>query len=567
MLTALSIRNIVLIDKLDLAFGPGLSVLTGETGAGKSILLDAFALALGGRGDSSLVRSGEAQGQVTAVFEPEADHPVRGLLAESGVAADSALILRRSQSQDGRTKAFINDEPVSVQLLRKAGASLVEIHGQHDDRALMDPGAHRQLLDAYGGLLDEAESVRALWGRWREAESALADQARAVEEARANADFLRHSLDELEALDPQADEEESLAERRQMMMNASKITGDLDDALDALSGRDGVENRLSAILRRLERHPGAGPHLAAAVAALERVLIEAAEGRAAVEALIRASQFSPDALEKAEERLFRIRAVARKHRVTPALLPALMQRFRSGLEAADAGEDALNALRREARAAKDGYAAAARALSARRREAATRLDAAVAAELAPLKLEKARFITLAESRVNELRANGGAEPSGGPYGFDDVAFHVQTNPGSAPGPLMKIASGGELSRFMLALKAALAEKGSAPTLIFDEIDTGAGGAVASAIGERLARLGDRVQVLAITHAPQVAAHAAGHLRIAKHALADGGDERMVTRVTRLDPDSRREEIARMLAGAIVTDEARAAAQKLMGGRD
>jgi DNA repair protein RecN (Recombination protein N) len=561
MLTALSIRNIVLIDRLDLSFGPGLSVLTGETGAGKSILLDAFALALGARGDSSLVRAGETQGQVTAVFEPGADHPVRALLGEGGVPADGPLILRRSQSQDGRTKAFVNDEPVSAQLLRRAGAALVEIHGQHDDRALMDPGVHRQLLDAYGGLLGDVESVREFWRRWREAESALAEQARAVEEARANADFLRHSLDELESLDPQPGEEESLAGRRQMMMNASKISGDLDDALDALSGRDGVEPRLNAVLRRLERHRGAGPQLDGVIAALERVLIEAAEGRGAVASLIRASQFSADALDRAEERLFRLRAVARKHRTTPAQLPALMERFRSGLEAADAGEDALNALRREARAAQDGYTAAALALSARRREAAARLDAAVRAELAPLKLEKARFITAAEPRVS-----GAGEPAGGPHGLDDVAFHVQTNPGAAPGPLMKIASGGELSRFMLALKAALAEKGSAPTLIFDEIDAGAGGAVASAIGERLARLGERVQVLAITHAPQVAAHASGHLRIVKSALDDGGEERMVTRVAHLDLASRREEIARMLAGAVVTDEARAAAQKLMGGK-
>jgi DNA repair protein RecN (Recombination protein N) len=276
MLTALSIRNIVLIDKLDLAFGPGLSVLTGETGAGKSILLDAFALALGSRGDASLVRAGESQGQVTAVFDPEAGHPVRALLGESGVAVDGSLIFRRSQSQDGRTKAFINDEPVSVQLLRKAGACLVEIHGQHDDRALMDPGAHRQLLDAYGGLLHEAEAVRELWDNWRAAESALAEQSRAVDEARANADFLRHALEELDALDPQPDEEEALAERRQMMMNAGKIASDLEDALEALAGHQGVENRLSAALRRLERHRGVGPQLPPVMAALERVLIEAA---------------------------------------------------------------------------------------------------------------------------------------------------------------------------------------------------------------------------------------------------------------------------------------------------
>jgi DNA repair protein RecN (Recombination protein N) len=562
MLTALSIRNIVLIDKLDLAFGPGLSVLTGETGAGKSILLDAFALALGGRGDASLVRTGESHGQVTAVFEPDPGHPVRALLGESGVTAEGALIFRRSQSPDGRTKAFINDEPVSVQLLRRAGAALVEIHGQHDDRALMDSGLHRQLLDAYGGLLDEAEAVRELWNRWRAAEAALAEKARAVEESRVNAEFLRHALDELEAIDPQPDEEEALADRRQMMMNASKISGDLDDALSALAGHQGVETRLSGAMRRLDRHRGAGSQLEAVIAALERVLIEAAEGRRAVAEFIRASQFSPDALERAEERLFRIRATARKHRVAPSHLPALMEKFRASLEAADAGEDALNALRREARAAREGYAAAAQALSDRRREASARLDAAVEAELAPLKLEKARFIT-----QTEQRANGDGDMAGGPYGFDDVAFHVQTNPGAMPGPLMKIASGGELSRFMLALKAALAEKGSAPTLIFDEIDSGAGGAVAAAIGERLARLGDRVQVLAITHAPQVAAHASGHLRIAKHSQDEGGEERMVTRVTRLDPESRREEIARMLAGAVVTDEARAAAEKLLGGKN
>lgn len=559
MLTALSIRNIVLIDRLDLAFEPGLSVLTGETGAGKSILLDAFALALGARGDSALVRAGESQGQVTAVFEPEADHPVRALLGASGVSADGALILRRNQSQDGRTKAFINDEPVSVQLLRRVGTTLVEIHGQHDDRALMDAATHRQLLDAYGGLLDDAEAVRRHWERWRSAEAALAEQARAVEDARANAEFLRHALDELEALDPQPGEEEALAERRQMMQHASRIAGDLEEALDALAGRQGIESRLSPVLRRLERHRGAGERIETVIAALERALIEAAEARGAVERLIHASQFSPEALEKAEERLFRLRAAARKHRVAPAQLPELMDRLRASLDAAGASEDALAALRREARRARDQYTEAAAALSARRREAAARLDAAVAAELPPLRLEKARFITQAEPR-----SDGGQDVPGGPWGFDDVAFHVQTNPGAAPGPLMKIASGGELSRFMLALKAALAEKGGASTLIFDEIDSGAGGAVASAIGERLARLGRRAQVLAITHAPQVAAHASRHLRIAKHALDEGGVERMVTRVTRLDAGSRREEIARMLAGAVITDEARAAAARLMG---
>lgn len=558
-LTALSIRNIVLIDRLDLEFTPGLSVMTGETGAGKSILLDAFALALGARGDAGLVRAGTDQGQVTAVFEPEDGHPVVAMLAENGIDTDTTLILRRQQSQDGRTRAFINDAPVSVELLRRAGSTLVEIHGQHDERALTDAATHRGLLDAFAGLGPQAEAVRAAYEAWQDAVAARDRHEAHIADVRANADYLRHALEELRDLDPQADEEEALAERRQMMMHAEKIGADLEEAMAALAGDGTAGARLSAALRKLERQSAeTGALLAPAVQALERVLVETDEARAALEDLMSRIDFEPSALEEAEERLFALRALARKHKTTPDALPGLIATFEAELLALDAGEDKLAALAQAAEAALAAYRAAAEGLSAARHDAAARLDAAVMQELPPLKLEKARFCTDVETRAVE---------EGGPDGLDRVTFHVQTNPGTKPGPLMKVASGGELSRFILALKVVLAARGSAPTLIFDEIDAAVGGATAAAIGERLARLADGVQVLAVTHAPQVAAHASGHLRISKEADAgEGSEEAVVTRVTALAAEARREEIARMLAGQTVTEEARAAADRLIGGQ-
>lgn len=558
MLAALSIRDIVLIDRLELEFGGGLSVMTGETGAGKSILLDAFALALGARGDASLVREGARQGQVTAVFELAAGHPVFEILAESGIDGDQALIVRRTQSPDGRTKAFINDQPVSVQLMRRVGAALVEIHGQHDDRALTDAATHRQLLDAYGGLSERAEAVGQAYQAWQAAAEAARRHEAHIAAVRENADYLRHSLEELKTLDPQPDEEETLAERRQLMMHAEKIVGDLEEARDALGADGANQARLSAALRRLERQSANAESLLRPVStAIERALIELDEARNAIEEALRASAFEPRELEEAEERLFSLRALARKHQVSVANLPDLVARFEAELAALDAGESELAELRAAAEAAAESYRAGALELSEKRHATAQHLDDAVMEELAPLRLEKARFITQIET----------SEPdAGGPAGVDRVAFWVQTNPGTKPGPLMKVASGGELARFILALKVILAARVSAPTLIFDEIDTGVGGATAAAIGERLARLAADVQVLAVTHAPQVAAEAADHLRITKEARHDVQGDSVVTCVSVLDAETRREEIARMLAGQTVTDEARAAADRLIGGR-
>jgi DNA repair protein RecN (Recombination protein N) len=555
MLIALSIRDIVLIDRLDLEFGQGLCALTGETGAGKSILLDALALALGARGDASLVRRGASQGQVTATFEPAADHPVLGLLAGNGLEAESTLILRRLQSADGRTRAFINDVAVSAQLLREVGRALVEIHGQHDDRALLDPSGHRDLVDAFAGLNGAVAAVAEAWEAWQKAEAERARHASEIASIRANADYVSHARDELVALDPQAGEEEALASRRQLMMHAEKIAAELGEALDALQGEGTGGARLAAALRRLERQSGLGQALLAPVAeALERVLTETNAARAKIDEAAAAIAFEPSELERAEERLFALRSLARKHKVAVDDLPDLVARLEAELAALDQSETRLGELDRAATAAREAYKAASLRLSEARQEAASRLDAEVGAELGPLKLAKAALFTKVETvSIDE----------GGPYGIDRVAFHVRTNPGTEPGPLMKVASGGELARVILALKVVLAARGSAPTLIFDEADAGVGGATAAAVGERLARLGARVQVLAVTHAPQVAAVAHEHMLIAKEALSGPEGETMATRVLVLDGDRRREEIARMLAGQTITDEARAAADRLM----
>ena len=555
MLAALSIRDIVLIDRLDLEFRPGLCVLTGETGAGKSILLDAFTLAIGGRGDASLVRQGANQGQVTATFDLAADHPVLRLLADNGLEADATLILRRIQSVDGRTRAFINDVAVGVQLLREVGRALVEIHGQHDDRALTDPSGHRDLVDAFGGLSAEADAVASAWEAWRSAEDERARHAAEIASIRANADYVSHALDELVRLDPQTGEEEALASRRQLMMHAEKIAGELNEALDALQGEGTAGARLAAALRRIERQTGTGGALLASVAeALERVLAETDAARGKIEEALAATAFEPHELERAEERLFALRALARKHRVGVDDLPAFVARLETELAALEQGESRLGELTAATEAARDAYASAASSLSEARKEAAARLDEEVLAELAPLKLDKARLIT----RIEAVSLH-----DGGPHGIDRVAFLVRTNPGTEPGPLMKVASGGELARVILALKVVLAARGSAPTLVFDEVDAGVGGATAAAVGERLARLGARVQVLAVTHAPQVAALANEHMLIAKEAVHGPQGETMATRVVVLDGERRREEIARMLAGQTITDEARAAADRLM----
>ena len=555
MLSALSIRDIVLIDRLDLEFSSGLCVLTGETGAGKSILLDAFTLAIGGRGDASLVRRGAAQGQVTATFELFPDHPVLRLLADNGLEVDETLILRRIQSADGRTRAFINDVAVGVQLLREVGQTLVEIHGQHDDRALIDPSGHRDLVDAFGGLSGAAGAVAAAWESWKSAEDKRTRHAGEIAAIRANADYVSHALEELVELSPQAGEEEELASRRQLMIHAEKIAGELNEALDALQGEGTSGARLAAALRRVERQSGAGGALLDSVAeALERVLSETDAARAKIEEALAATAFEPHELERAEERLFALRALARKHRVGVDDLPALVARLETELAALDQGETLLEELAAGAKAGRDAYANAALALSEARIAAAGRLDAEVAAELPPLKLDKARLFTKLETSSVD---------NGGPHGLDRVAFWVRTNPGTEPGLLMKVASGGELARVILALKVVLAARGSAPTLVFDEVDAGVGGATAAAVGERLARLGAKVQVLVVTHAPQVAALANEHMLIAKESVHGPEGEAMATRVLVLDGERRREEIARMLAGQTITDEARAAAERLM----
>lgn len=555
MLIQLSIRDIVLIERLDLAFESGLSVLTGETGAGKSILLDSLSLALGGRGDGGLVRHGEDRGQVTAVFDVGTQHPARKLLRENGIDDDGDLIFRRVQSADGRTKAFVNDQALSVQLMRQIGQLLVEIHGQHDDRALVDTDAHRTLLDAFAGLADEAQEIGRLHKIWRDTDRTLKKHREQVEKAAREADYLRASVEELEKLSPQDGEEDELAEKRSRMMKAERIAGDIAEASEFLNGNASPVPHIASLVRRLERKSHEAPGLLEdTVALLDAALDQLSNAQMEVEAALRKTEYDPRELEKVEERLFALRAASRKYSVPVTELPALAERMVSDLADVDAGEERLARLEAELAAAKADYDVAARSLSEKRHHAGEALAGAVMAELPALKLERARFMVEITSDPEAGTADG----------IDVVEFHVQTNPGTRPGPITKVASGGELSRFLLALKVALADRGSAPTLVFDEIDTGVGGAVADAIGQRLKRLSDRVQVLSVTHAPQVAARAATHLLISKGPVADGS-EKISTRVATMEPKDRTEEIARMLAGASVTEEARAAAKRLLAG--
>jgi len=554
MLARLSIRDIILIDRLDIDFGSGLAALTGETGAGKSILLDAFALALGARGEAALVRQGAEQGQVTAAFDVGKDHPARRVLAENDLVADPGamdeLIVRRIQFADGRTRAFINDQPVSVQVLRALGAALVEIHGQHDERAFVEAATHRALVDAFGGIEADAAAVRRLWDERRVCETAVESHRAEVERARREAEWLRHAVDELGRLAPETGEETSLADRRTAMMQAEKSAEDLRATHEAVSGPLSPVPPLATALRRLERRAAQAPALIEPVVkAIDSALSALDEARVHLEHALRVAEYDPLELERIEERLFALRAAARKYNVPVDELAALARRYGGDLALIDAGAERLAALEQEALAAVTRYREAAHALSAARRQAAAALDKAVNAELKPLKLERAQFSTQIESEGE------------GPDGLDRVEFWVRTNPGTRPGRLMKVASGGELARFLLALKVVLADRGSAPTLVFDEIDTGVGGAVADAIGVRLARLSSGVQVIAVTHAPQVAARADRHYLITKDALAKG--TRVATRVIELAAERRREEIARMLAGAEITAEARAAAERLI----
>jgi len=550
MLSHLSIRDIVLIERLDIDFSAGLSVLTGETGAGKSILLDSLSLALGARGDASLVRHGAEQGQVTAVFDVPVIHPAREILRENAIDDEGDIILRRTQAVDGRTRVFINDQPASVALMRQVGRALVEIHGQHDERALVDASAHRELLDAFGGLGSRVNAVRTAWRDWRQAEQELARHRARVEAAAREADFLRASVEELSKLDPEPGEETELADERARMMRAEKIAADISDAQEVLSGNNSPVPALASLLRRLQRKSQEAPGLLEEiVTSLDEALLSLDAAQSAVDAAMRASEYDPDRLEKVEERLFALRAAARKHNVQVDDLAALRDRMDADLADLDAGGERLILLEKEAKARRAAYDDLAALLSEERRRTAEVLADAVMAELPALKLERARFIVEIQSEPDDRMEEG----------IDHAEFWVQTNPGTRPGPIMKVASGGELSRFLLALKVALADRGSAPTLVFDEIDTGVGGAVADAIGQRLARLAERIQVLSVTHAPQVAARASTHYLIAKN----GGHDRVTTGVAVMNAAQRQEEIARMLAGATITEEARAAAERLL----
>ncbi len=551
MLTALNIRDVVLIEALDLEFDRGLGVLTGETGAGKSILLDALGLALGARADSGLVRAGAERAQVTASFD--APGAVAALLSDNDIEVEAGepLLIRRSVKRDGGSKAFVNDQPCSAALLRELGALLVELHGQHDDRGLLNPRGHRALLDSFGRC--DAAAVAQAFAAWQDARARLDTAREALENAARDREWLEYAVTELRQFAPVAGEEEELASERALMQKGQRIAEDLRTVLEAFEGSESGLAKLRSAARRLDRLGPEHPLLAEALTALDRAVIEASEAEDKLLAATNALSFDPARLDAIEVRLFELRGLARKHGVQPEALAALADELAAKLDAIEAGGEGLARLEAEVAAKASAYAKAANALSKARREAAARLDKAVAGELAPLRLDAAQFQTLVETLP---------EDRWGADGMDRVEFLISTNPGAPFAPLTKIASGGELSRFILALKVALAEEGGAPTIIFDEIDRGVGGAVASAIGERLARLaGAGKQLLAVTHSPQVAAKGQAHYFITKSS------EGTVTRtdVIRLDSEGRRQEIARMLSGAEITDEARAQAARLMEG--
>lgn len=552
MLVQLSIHNIVLIETLDIHFTAGLTVLTGETGAGKSILLDALSLALGGRGDASLVRHGTDRGQVTAVFDVPLSHPARQLIRENGLDDEGDIILRRVQSSDGRSRVFINDQVASVALMRSVGRRLVEIHGQHDDRALVDVATHRQLLDAFGGLEGDVENLRQCYRVWHECEERLQQQRLKVENATREMDYLRACVEELEKLDFQVGEEEALSLRRADMLKLEKIATDIKEADDLLSGQKSPVPVLSNLVRRLERKiPEAEELITPVVKSLDDALHALATAQEGIETAIRALDFEPDELERIEERLFTLRGFARKYQVSADELVQLRDKMDAELTDFEEAQNTLTRFEDEAREAQKNYDTLAQTLTIKRRETAKHLSESVMAELPALKLEKAEFIVEMQTDVERRSAEG----------CDRIEYWVRTNPGTRAGPMLSVASGGELSRFLLALKVVLSDRGSAPTLIFDEIDTGAGGAVAAAIGQRLQRLSEKIQVFAITHAPQVASKAHSHFLISKIESDDKGC--FMTVLHKMEEEERAEEIARMLAGEQITEEARAAAQKLL----
>jgi DNA repair protein RecN (Recombination protein N) len=554
MLLALTIRDIVLIERLDLTFRPGLCVLTGETGAGKSILLDALGLALGRRAESGLVRDGAIEAAVTAEFAVAHHHPAHAVLREAGLDGEGEMIvLRRLLRNDGKTRAFVNDEPASIALLRQLGDSLVEIQGQFEQRGLLDPANHRMILDAFAQLADDDAVLAAAWRNWREAKQRDQEAARLAAASREEGDLLRHHLAELDALTPGPGEEDHLSARRTLLQHAERLAETLNEAIGELSGPTGAQSALARAVRRLGRaRERAQGLLDPAAAAVERAANETDEAIAALNAAARSLDLDPRELEKVEERLFALRAVARKHQVTVADLPRLRDAIATRLATIEAGAEGAGAIVKVTAAARAEYIAIAERVSRARKAAAHRLDAGVAAELRPLRLDKTQFRTVI-ARLEEA--------DWGEHGCERVHFEISTIPGAPFGPLARIASGGELSRFMLALKLVLASTSSVPTLIFDEVDSGIGGAVAAVVGERLQRLGTSLQVLVVTHSPQVAARGAHHWRVAKRF----SERNPVTLVEELDPDRREEEIARMLSGRTITAAARAAAASLIAG--
>jgi DNA repair protein RecN (Recombination protein N) len=567
MLTALSIRDVVLIERLDLVFDLGLTVLTGETGAGKSILLDSLGLALGARAESGLVRNGAEQASVTACFTPPDGHSVAAILEEHGLEAEDDIVLRRVVTKDGRSRAFVNDHPVGVGLLRRIGGLLVEVQGQHEQMSLADPASHAGLLDAFGVPADLRQAVAQAWRDWQRAVEALAMAREAIAAAERDEDYLRHAVDELATLAPRLDEEEHLAQERQRLQQQERRAEAIGAALAELTPKDrrtaGPAAAMRAASRALQRLAptghgallsSAGPNPAEpAMAALERAEEALAEAETLLTRMVAEADADPRLLEQAEERLFALRAAARKHGVAVADLPGLLDTLCARLAALETGAAEVVALEQAAHDTRARYLAAAADLSAARAAAATKLQKAVARELPPLRLDKARFFVESEAMP---------ESAWGPGGMDQVRFLIATNPGQSPGPLARVASGGELSRLMLAMKVVLSAGSAVPTLVFDEVDSGIGGATAAAVGERLARVAEQLQVLVVTHSPQVAARGAAHLRVAKAAARD----RTATLVDILDHASRREEIARMLAGEIITESARAAADDLLRGQ-
>jgi len=548
MLAALTVRDIVLIESAALEFAPGLNVLTGETGAGKSILLDALGLAAGGRGGGrAAVRPGATQGSATAVFEPPAKNAAFALLREQELPAENEIVLRRTLASDGRTRAFVNDEPVGVALLKDLGGSLLEVHGQTDDRGLFDVSTHRVLLDAFGGNEALAREVADRFAELDMAHKAEAELRRMAAEAAADAEYVKSAFDELSSLAPEVGEEEALANERVLLQNATKIAEDVSAASESLSGERGAENALAVALKRLSRlNESARPALASAEAALEQAFAQTEEARRELDAFLSRLDADPSTLERKEERLFALRAAARKYGVQPDALPRVLEEFRAKHEAIGGGDAGLKKAAAAVAAARIAYRAAGAKLSKAREAAAKSLEASVTNELAPLKLGHAKF-RVAMTPLDDEEASAS--------GLERIAFEIATVEGAAFGPLTRIASGGELARLSLALKVALSEATPPAALVFDEVDRGVGGAVADAVGERLQRLAQATQVLLVTHSPQVAARAVRHFRITRK-----GDK---TKVELLDDDARVEEVARMLSGAVVTEEARAAARRLI----